>query len=53
MWGISGEEKTLQMPVTDGLLLAYHEKRYGRICEEVPQLSSVSQLDSYPSAEFT
>ena len=53
MWGTPGEEKVLQMPATDGLLLAYHEKRYGRICENMPQLSSTSQLDSHPSIEFT
>ena len=49
MWQTLGEEKTLQMPAVDGLLLANHEKRCGRICEKVSQLSSTSQLDSYPS----
>ena len=52
MWGTPGEEKALQMPAVDGLLLAYHEKRYDRIYKKVPQLSSTSQLDSYPSTEF-
>ena len=53
MWGTLGEEKALQMPATDGLLLAHHEKRYDKICEKVPQLPSASQLDSHSSAEFT
>ena len=48
-----GKNKDLQMPTADGLLLAYHEKRDGKICKKVPQLSSTSQLDSYPSVEFT
>ena len=53
MWGTPGEEKALQMLTVDGLLLACYEKRYGRICEKMPQLSSTSQLDSHPSAKFT
>ena len=42
MRGTPGEEKTLQMPAADGLLLACHEKRYDIICEKMPQLSSTS-----------
>ena len=53
MWGTPGEEKALPMPVADGLLLACRKKRYGRICEKMSQLSSISQLDSHPFAEFT
>ena len=48
MWGASREEKTLQMPAVNGLLLAYREERYGKICEKMPQLPSASQLDSHP-----
>ena len=51
MWGAPGEEKALQMPAANGLLLAYHEERYGRICEKMPQLPSASQLDSHSPVE--
>ena len=47
------KKKALQMPAADGLLLAYHEKRCGRICKKVSQLSSTSQLGSYPFTKFT
>ena len=30
-----GKKKALQMPTANGLLLAYHKERYGRICEKV------------------
>ena len=53
VWGAPGEEKTLQMPAANGLLLAYHEEGYDRICEEMPQLPSASQLDSHSPAELT
>ena len=29
------EEKVAQMPATDGLLLAYHDKRHSKIYEEM------------------
>ena len=53
VWGATGKEKALQMPATNGLLLAYHEKRYDKICEKVPQLPSASQLDSHSLVELT
>ena len=40
------------MPTADGLLLANHEERHGRICKEVSQLSGTSQLNSYPSTRL-
>ena len=40
------------MPVADGLLLANHEERCGRICKEVSQLSGTSQLNPYPSTRL-
>ena len=52
VWGAPGEEKALQMSATNGLLLAYHEERYGRICEEMPQLPNASQLDSHSPAKL-
>ena len=52
VWGAPGEEKALQMSATNGLLLAYHEERYDRICEEMPQLPNASQLDSHSPAEL-
>ena len=52
MWWTSGEEKALQMPTADGLLLANHEERCGRICKEVSQLSGTSQLNPYPSTRL-
>ena len=42
VWGTPGEEKAIQMPVTNGLLLAHHEERYSRICEKMSQLPSTS-----------
>ena len=53
MWGTLGETKVIQMAVANGLLLAYNEERYSRICEKMPQLSSTSQPDSHSSAELT
>ena len=52
MWGAPREEKVIQMPVIDGLLLVYHEKRHNRICEEMQQLPSTSQLDSHLPVEL-
>ena len=52
-WGTLGEEKVVQMPATNGLLLAHHEERYNIICEIMPQLPSVSQPDSHLFAELT
>ena len=49
VWGTPKEEKDVQMLAANGLLLANHEKRCGRICEKVSQLPSTNQLDSYPS----
>ena len=40
------------MPTADGLLLANHEERRGRICKEVSQLSGTSQFDPYPSTRL-
>ena len=45
MRGAIRKEKVVQMPTTEGLLLAHHEKRHSRICEEMPQLPSASQLN--------
>ena len=53
VWGTPGEEKVVQMPAANGLLLAYHEKRYSRICEKMPQLPSTGQPDSHSSAGLT
>ena len=36
MRGAPKEEKVVQMPTADGLLLAHYEKRHNRICEELP-----------------
>ena len=47
------EEEVVQMPTIDGLLLAYHEEVHNRICEEVSQLPSTSQPDSYSPMELT
>ena len=52
MWWTPGEEKALQMTTTDGLLLANHEERRGRICKEVSQLSGTSQFNPYPSTRL-
>ena len=46
------KEKVVQMLATDGLLLAHYEKRHNKICEEIPQLPSTSQLDSYSPIEL-
>ena len=51
--GSTREEKSLQMPAANGLLLAYREERYGRICEKMPQLPSAGQLDSHSPVELT
>ena len=40
------------MPIADGLLLANHEERRGKICKEVSQLSGTSQFNPYPSTRF-
>ena len=34
VWGALEEEKALQMSVANGLLMACHEERYGRICKK-------------------
>ena len=54
-WGMRRalrEEKVLSVYVTDRLLLAHYEEGYNRICEEMPQLPSVGQLDSYPPTKL-
>ena len=51
--GIPGEEKAVQRPAANGLLLAHYEERYNRICEKMPQLPSTSQPDLHSSAELT
>ena len=38
--GATGEEKVVQMPATNGLLLAYHEERHDKIRKKMPQLPS-------------
>ena len=53
VWRTLGEEKAVQMPATNGLLLAHYEERYNRICEKVPQLPSTGQPDSHSSVELT
>ena len=52
VWGALREEKALQMPAANGVLLAYHEERHGRICKKMPQLPNTSQFDPHPFAEF-
>ena len=53
MQGALREEKAIPMPTTDGLLLAHHEERNSRICEEMPHLPSIGQPDSHSPVEFT
>ena len=53
MWGTPGEKKAVQMPTTNGLLLAHHEERHDKICKKMPQLPSTGQLDLHLSAELT
>ena len=53
MRGASKEEKAIPVPTVDGLLLAHHEERHNKICEEVPQLPSTGQPDSHSPVEFT
>ena len=36
VWETPGEEKAIQIPATNGLLLACHEERYSKICEKMP-----------------
>ena len=36
MWRTPGEEKAVQMSATNGLLLAHHEERHGKICKKMP-----------------
>ena len=36
VWGVLREEKSIQIPATNGLLLAHLEERYSRICEKMP-----------------
>ena len=35
-----GKEKVVQMPTVNGLLLAYHEERHGKIYKKMLQLPS-------------
>jgi len=51
--GSTKGRKVVQMPVIDGLLLAYHEEGHNRICEEMSQLPSTSQPDSHSPTELT
>ena len=53
VWGVLGEEKSVQMPATNGLLLAHLKERYNRICEKMPQLPNTSQPDSHSSTKLT
>ena len=41
------------MPATNGLLLAHHKERHGKICKKLPQLPSTGQLDSQSFVELT
>ena len=52
VWGAPREEKALQMPVANGLLLVYHEEGRSKICKKMPQLPNTSQFNPHPSAEF-
>ena len=52
MRGASREEKAILVPAINGLLLAYHEERHNKICEEMPQLPSTGQPDSHLLAEL-
>ena len=36
VWRTLGEEKAVQMSATNGLLLAHHEERHGKICKKMP-----------------
>ena len=53
VWGVLREEKSIQIPARNGLLLAHLEERYSRICEKLPQLPNTSQPDSHSSIELT
>ena len=53
MWRALREEKAASVYVADELLLAHYEEGYDRICEEMPQLPSVSQPDSRPPTKLT
>ena len=44
MWGTPRKEKVVHMSIVNGLLLAYHEERHGRICKKMPQLPSTGNL---------
>ena len=53
--GAPGEEKAVQMPDTNELLLAHHEERHGKICKKNATAAkySTGQLDLHSSAELT
>ena len=53
MWGTPGKEKVVHMSTINGLLLAYHEERHGKIYKKMPQLPSTGQLDSHSSTKLT
>ena len=53
MKGAPREEKAIIVSATDGLLLAHYEEKHSRICEEMPQLPSTSQLYSHSPIELT
>ena len=53
VWGAPREEKFIQMPAVDRLLLAHHEEGHNRIYEEMSQLQSTSQPDSHSPTELT
>ena len=36
VWKTPREEKVVQMPATNRLLLAHHEERHGKICKTMP-----------------
>ena len=53
MWKAPRKEEAISVHAVDGLLLAYYEEGYDRICEKIPQLPSASQPDPYPPTKLT
>ena len=49
VWGTPGKEKVVQMSTINGLLLAYHEERHGKIYKKMPQLPvQVNLIHTHP-----
>lgn len=53
MWGTLRKEKAIQMHLANWILLAQHEERCGRICEEVPWVLGTNISNPHSSPKFT